>query len=181
MAKKTEPKGRRVKCFATGEYGNSLEYVKHDNRWWKNEEVYQTYTNNTLYRKKAYDLYSTIIGYEKGQIFPNYVHKRFKKLEFYGWEVIYQNMIECRESMEWAIFHKEFRNDIAQTAYLFTIMEAHINDVYANLKKQKADIEQAEKRTLEMAMYEGDDINLDVIQTAPQKKRDISQWLEEGA
>ena len=174
-------KGRKVKCFATGEYGSSLEFVQHDKHWWKNEEVYAEYKRRTEFRQKSYDLYSEIIGYEKGQIFPGYIHKRFKKLEFYGWEVIYQNMLECRDSMEYAIFFKDFKNEIQQTAYLFAIMEGNINGCYARMKKAKAEKQRLEAESAKSATYCNQDVDLDAVQTSTQKKRDISQWLEEGA
>lgn len=180
MAKATvkKQKGRIVKCFATGEYGTSLSFVKHDNHWWKSEEVYQQYAKSCEYRTKAYDLYSAIIGYEKGQIFPGYVHRRFQKLEYYGWECVYQNMLECRSSMEWAVFHKEFQNINHQTGYLFAIMESNINGCYARMKKEKEEAERRAKKYDEAVKYMSD-INLDTAKTRETKKRDISKWIDD--
>lgn len=174
----TERKGRRVKCYATGEYGNSLEYVQHDKHWWKNEEVYQQFIKNKIYRDKAYNLYSLIIGYEKGQVFSGYIHKRFKKLSYYGWECIYQNMMECRSSMEWAVLHKDFENDVVQAAYLFAIMESNINGCYSRMRKQAIE-ENRNKVLAERAARYVNDVDLTSVQNAPKKNRDISQWLED--
>lgn len=180
MARATVKKqnGRIVKCFATGEYGTSLNFVKHDNHWWKNEEVYNQYAANCAYRTKAYDLYSQIIGYEKGKIFPPYVHKRFQKLEFYGWECIYQNMLECRSSMEWAIYHKDFQNENHQTAYLFVIMEGNINSCYSRMKKEKEAAERLAKKRDEEVKYSSD-VDMNAVKTSNSKKRDISKWLDD--
>lgn len=175
MAKK---KGRMVKCFATGEIGNSLDYVHHGNHWWKSEEVYKAYGESMMYRRKAYDLYGDIINYESWQIFPSYVHKRFMNFKQYGWECIYKNMLQCEESMRWAIAHKDFANSIAQTAYLFAIMNSSINETYGKLKKEKAEAALAAKKAAEATKYE-EDVDLSTAQTAPKQKRDISKWLDD--
>ena len=42
MAKATAPKGRRVKCQATGAWGTTLTYYKApDGHWYKDEATYQ--------------------------------------------------------------------------------------------------------------------------------------------
>lgn len=171
-------RGHRVKCFATGEFGNSLEYVYRDKHWWKNEAVYERYLKNREYRDKCYELYATILGYEQGQMFSGYVFKRFKKLEFYGWECIYNNMLDCRDDMEWAVSHKDFSNDSAQTGYLFAIMERRINICYAKMKAQRQE-ENRKKRMAEQAAKYVNDVDLTVVQNASEKKRDISKWLED--
>ena len=168
----------KVKCFATGEFGSSADFVRIGGHWWKNEEVYKEYMKNLEYRRKAYELYGKIIGYETGQIFPGYIHKRFKKLEFYGWECIYQNMIECRLSMEWAITHKDFQNAIGEAAYMFAIMEGNINGCYKRMKKQKQDELLKQKHSEENEKY-SNDVDLASVQSVTTKKRDISKWLED--
>lgn len=173
-----EKKGRRVKCYATGEFGNSLEYVRHDNHWWKSEEVYQQFIKNKQYRTKAYDLYAQIVGYVEGQPFPGYIHKRFKKLEWYGWECVYQNMLNCQSSMEWAVNTKNFNNEIGEIAYLFAIMEGNINDCYSKMKKQKAE-EARNKAIAERSVKYINDVDLSSAQCAPKKNHDISKWLED--
>ena len=47
---------RPVKCFVTGEKGNSETFVKHDNHYYKSEQVYQDYIKEMEYRKKIIDL-----------------------------------------------------------------------------------------------------------------------------
>lgn len=85
MAK--EKKGRRVKCYATGEYGTDLTFVKIGDHYYKDEETFEKYTRNNHYRTLTYEVLSDFLGYQKGQIFPGVVHRRLKNWNFMGLNV----------------------------------------------------------------------------------------------
>lgn len=169
MAK--EKKGRRVKCYATGEYGTDLTFVKIGDHYYKDKETFEKYTRNNHYRTLTYEVLSDFLGYQKGQIFPGVVHRRLKKLEFYGFECIYQTIVVNRSSIEWALRTKDFKNDISALAYIFAIIDNNINDVYKKMRSQN------KKTALPESTDYAKSVNLADIGTS-KKGRDISEFLE---
>lgn len=168
-----ERKGRRVKCYATGEYGTDLTFVKIDGHYYKDEFTYERYIKNKEYRTLVYDKLADFLGYQKGQIFPGIVHKKLKDLEFYGFECIYKTICKKENDILWALNHKDFRNDMGRIAYMFAIIDNNINDVYKSMRTAK--------KRLIMPSEAADYIevaNLESIGTS-KKGRDISAFLGE--
>lgn len=167
-----EKKGRKVKCCATGEYGTSLTFVKIDGHYYKDEFTYERYIEEKNYRKLTYDIIADYLGYQKGQIFPGVVYHRLKNLEFYGYKCIYQTFCIKKNDIEWALNHKDFRNDLGRIAYMFAIINNSINDVYKQMRT-----ESRKQKLPESADYI-EEINLEDIGTS-KKGRDISSFLED--
>lgn len=157
---------RKVKCCATGEYGFNDEFYRAPNgKYFKTENAYADYIqkkearkalrNEKRIQKEQQELLRReksaarrlvmgelmdVFGYVPGQVFPKSVPKCLKDLEFYGDEIILETIKRNRGSIDWAIAHKNFRDEYGKTVYVMSIIKNHINDVYAEAsRKQKAD------------------------------------------
>lgn len=172
--KKTSGSKRKVKCYATGEYGLPNEFIKRDGRWWKDEETYDKFQINLMYYHKIKNILAEIMGYVPGQVYPTVVNKKLKELEFYGYECIYKTfVIHEKELVYWAN-HKEFDTDFGRVCYVFAIIKNNINDVYRNMQKARRQQEISEKKTYDAP----DEFDAEII-AAPHETRDISKWLED--
>lgn len=148
---------RPVKCLICGIKGDSDIFLKirkeeegnryfyfcekeHRDEWIEKRKETEKY--NVMMTYVAKDLY----GYEEGMIFPTSLTRRIKELrKFYSYDVIHETFKLCSDSVKWAIQTKSFAKEYNKTAYIMTIVESNINDVYLKRKSREKQREKAEK------------------------------------
>lgn len=163
---------RQCKCKVTGEKGTTDTFYKADNgKYYKSKEVYDIWNKENEDRKNVIEKFAVdFLDYKPGQVFPTVLTKKLKELEFYGYDVINRTIDKAYNSIQYAIQHKDFKNDIGKISYIFAIIKNNINDVY----KQ---VVQEEKRS-ETVCEIDNEVDIDNIQTN-HKEKNIKKWLED--
>ena len=163
---------RQCKCQVTGERGTTDTFYKAENgKYYKSKEVYEAWHKENEDRKKIIQKFAAeFLDYVPGQVFPTVLAKKLKELEFYGYDVINRTIDLTYDSIQYAIQHKNFKNDVGKISYIFAIIKNNINDIY----KQTVQEEKEKK-----IVYEIDDsVDINNIQTN-HKEKNIKKWLEE--
>lgn len=163
---------RQCKCQVTGEKGTTDTFYKADNgKYYKSKEVYDIWNKENEDRKNVIERFAVdFLDYKPGQVFPTVLTKKLKELEFYGYDVINRTIDKAYNSIQYAIQHKNFKNDVGKISYIFAIIKNNINDVY----KQ---VVQEEKKS-ETVCEIDNEVNIDNIQTN-HKEKNIKKWLED--
>lgn len=172
---------RRVKCVATGEYGDSETFIKVDKHYYKSQEIYEEYRHSIDCKKKAIDiLCKDFLKYKAGQPCPTFVFRKYKSLEFYENEIILKTIEEKYDTLKYYADNKEFKDDIQKVSYLFAIIDNNIGDVYRREERKKL-----KKKTEELYENKLDDVASSLNSDGKTKsgrmsQRDISEFCEEG-
>lgn len=136
-------KGRRVKCKATGEYGNSNDFYKSSKGYFKSKEIYEDYERESECRKKIINILSELIGYQKGEPLPPVILTELKKLNFYKNQVILETIKQEYKTLLYYSQNKEFKSSFAKGRYLLAIIKNRIADVnqkYERRKKEESEL-----------------------------------------
>lgn len=165
---------RQCKCQITGEKGTTDIFYKADNgKYYKSKEVYDIWNKENENRKKVIEKFAVdFLDYEPGQVFPTVLTKKLKELEFYGYDVINRTIDKTYDSIQYAIQHKDFKNDMGKISYIFAIIKNNINDVYKQIVQ-----EEKEKKSETICEIENE-VDIDNIQTN-HKEKNIKKWLED--
>lgn len=163
---------RQCKCQVTGEKGTTDTFYKADNgKYYKSKEVYDIWNKENEDRKNVIERFAVdFLDYKPGQVFPTVLTKKLKELEFYGYDVINRTIDKSYNSIQYAIQHKDFKNDVGKISYIFAIIKNNINDVYKQVVQEEKKSE---------TVYEIDnEVDIDNIQTN-HKEKNIKKWLED--
>lgn len=165
---------RQCKCQITGEVGTTDTFYKADNgKYYKSKEVYDIWNKENENRKKVIEKFAIdFLDYKPGQVFPTVLTKKLKELEFYGYDVINRTIDKAYNSIQYAIQHKDFKNDIGKISYIFAIIKNNINDVY------KQTVQQEKEKKDETVCEIDNEVDIDNIQTK-HKEKNIKKWLED--
>lgn len=169
---------RQCKCQVTGEKGTTDAFYKADNgKYYKSKEVYDIWNKENENRKKVIEKFAIdFLDYEPGQVFPTVLTKKLKELEFYGYDVINRTIDKTYNSIQYAIQHKDFKNDIGKISYIFAIIKNNINDVYRQvLREEKIKEKQKTQTDYFESISESELMNIG----SKKKAKDISEFLEE--
>ena len=130
---------RQCKCQITGEKGTTDIFYKADNgKYYKSKEVYDIWNKENENRKKVIEKFAVdFLDYEPGQVFPTVLTKKLKELEFYGYDVINRTIDKTYDSIQYAIQHKDFKNDMGKISYIFANIKNNINDVYKQIVQEE--------------------------------------------
>ena len=163
---------RKVKCYETGEWGNSDTFYKApDNHYYKSKQIYeQRQKRNQDYNQIKDIVCFEFLGYQKGQRFPTILTRKLNELSFYPNEVILETIQDQQENIIYWLNHKDFNSDYNKIAYIFAIISNHINDVYQQWKQKQY----AKQKSKEIEKIQVEDIRPSV-----HKCSDISNWLDE--
>lgn len=175
MKKSKQLKGRKVKCYATGEIGNSLTFYKApDKHYYKNKKIYEQRKRDIELHKQIIDIIvDDFLNYQHGQKFPTILTKKLAELKFYPNEVILKTIEKCKSTIQYYMDNKEFDSDYGKIGYIFAIIVNNINDIYRDWKRNQI-IET--KQTVQN--IENQNITIENIGTKNTGK-DISKWLED--
>lgn len=167
---------RKVKCFITKEEGTSDTFVKIGKHYYKDQETYNQWKEKEENRAKCLRLIAKYIGYSDFQKFPTVVTRFLKEYSAYGYDVIYDSLIECQETIEYYFRSKSFDSDYAKCSYMFSIVRNKINDVYK--KKLRDKKTQSIQKNIEQPIAETADIAMDHgISIHAAKAKDIG-WID---
>lgn len=121
-----------VKCQITGETGTSDTFYKAENgKYYKNEDVYIKWMQNTEYRKRSIDLLFDILGYSSKQKMPTIGYKKLSEFaEPYDYETVYETIVCKRKDIEYALKNKQFSQETGKIFYIMAIIQNSITDVW---------------------------------------------------
>lgn len=165
--------GRRVRCAITKEYGNSDEFIKIGNKYYKSQEVYDIdHKQKSLWNGIIRFICEDLLGYQKGQVYPTLINRKLKELDFYDREVILKTFQLKKDDILYQLNQDgKFKDDNGRIFYMFAIINNCINDVNKEFKRSQI---KPRKDTLKV-----DDLNILENTIANHNIRDISTWLEE--
>lgn len=169
---------RQCKCQITGDVGTTDTFYKADNgKYYKSKEVYDIWNKENENRKKVIEKFAIdFLDYKPGQVFPTVLTKKLKELEFYGYDVINRTIDKVYNSIQYAIQHKDFKNDIGKISYIFAIIKNNINDVYRQVLREEKIKEKQKTQTDHFeSISESELMNIG----SKKKAKDISEFLEE--
>lgn len=169
---------RQCKCQITGEVGTTDTFYKANNgKYYKSKEVYDIWNKENENRKKVIEKFAVdFLDYKPGQVFPTVLTKKLKELEFYGYDVINRTIDKAYNSIQYAIQHKDFKNDIGKISYIFAIIKNNINDVYRQVLREEKIKEKQKTQTDHFeSISESELMNIG----SKKKAKDISEFLEE--
>lgn len=165
---------RQCKCQVTGEKGTTDTFYKADNgKYYKSKEVYDIWNKENEDRKNVIEKFAVdFLDYKPGQVFPTILTKKLKELEFYGYDVINRTIDKAYNSIQYAIQHKDFKNDVGKISYIFAIIKNNINDVYKQV------VQEEKENKSETVCEINNEVDIDNIQTN-HKEKNIKKWLED--
>lgn len=167
---------RKVKCFITKEAGTSDTFVKIGKHYYKSREVYDKWEQDKAYRNQCLKLIARYLGYADFQQFPTVVNKFLKEFASYGYDVVYDTLVNCKEKIEYAFNSKTFSTDYSQCSYMFAIVKNNINDVYK--KKLRDSKTAATQKHISQPVIERDVFTNDTgVSIHAAKARDIG-WID---
>ena len=165
--------GRRVKCVVTGEYGTSDVFIKHDGKYFKNEDIYLEYKKQNEYWVKIIEKFCyEFLGYTSGQPFPTILPKRLKELDFYDNETIYLTICECESNIISALNSKTFNGDYSKICYIMAIIRNNIAQVWKQIMIKRNEAKKA-YQPIPSNIY----MSLSDIQNPKQKVKNLSKYL----
>lgn len=176
MAKTTVPKGRRVKCWATGAWGTTLTYYKApDGHWYKDEETYQDKLHKAAMHKQLLATLADVMMFDPSMAFPTVIPKKLKEFAFYDDEIILATIEQCRDTIGYAMRTKEFTSEYGRAAYVMAIIKNHINDVYKAARSNAAVKAKQEAKATEVPVLQ--DLDFQMPTNSNHAHRDISDFL----
>ena len=161
--------GRLVKMWDTGEkLDKDLAYHAPDGKNYSSQAAYEKLAEEKKYWKYCVDEIMFLLGYEEGMKPNTYIFKLLRELKGYGYDVIYDTMIEKTKDIQWALNTKSFRDETNKIKYIFAIITNNAMDVYM-VKQAKT-----KKNKKGAAIIEIDD-----FKPHKQKVKDISRYLDD--
>ena len=170
----------QVKCIDTGEKidRNNAYNVpiinnkgKTINKYYSSEEGYKLYRRNVEYRFKCIDLIMEYMGYQKGMRLPTIIYKDMEEYEMFGFDVLYDTIVCCKEGIEWALRNKDFSSETAKAMYLLKILQNHFMESW----RKKV----AQEREDKMSETNNDPNEYDESRERRQAVRNISEFLDD--
>ena len=128
--------GRLVKFYDTGEKGDKdTGYHAPDGKNYSCKAGYERIANERKYWKMCAEWVTDLFGYQKGMKPNTYIYRLLQELQPYGYEVVYDTLVDQNESILWALNTKFFKNETMKIKYVFAIVNNNILDMYK--KKQR--------------------------------------------
>lgn len=171
--------GRRVKCKITGEYGDSNNFYKVGRDYYKSKNVYEIEQERKKTKGEALKIIAALLGYGEGQRLPPLVFKKYNELNFYADQVILETLRQIRESVEYCVAKKDFKDEWGKVQYIFTAVQNHIVDIDRTYKRKEKERLMAEKQIkFSSGLIESLNSN---IKAPPQITRNtIGDFIKEG-
>jgi len=169
-------KKRKVKCHATGVGLSNIDaYKAPDGHWYKDETTYTAYIKGKKsakpskpkapkHKQSYWDAVNIIGGYLNlmdGEPFPTYLLKKFKEFAYYDDDVLLETVMQCKNSLDWAMKAKHFNGMINKVNYIMAVLSNHISEV--NKQWMRVKKMEAKQRVAETAPA---DFELEIIGTS---------------
>lgn len=147
--------GRIVKFWDTGEKGDKdTGYHAPDGKNYSSKKAYDQIKKEQEEWKYCVDEIMFLLGYEEGMKPNTYIFKLLSELKPFGYDVVYDTIMNCTKDITWALTKKNFDNDIGRVKYIFAIITNNIMPVY---QQKQAKIEQEKKsKIINMSDYTED-------------------------
>ena len=131
-------KGRKVKYVDTGEYGNSLEGFKgEDKKWYSSKSAYDMIMLAKQQKRQCIDKMGEIMDIGADGFVPPVIVKMFGKYDKVGFDVLYETLCEQEKSIKWALNTKDFKSDYQAAKYIDAILGNNYRKVKDRLDNQK--------------------------------------------
>lgn len=162
------PKGKRVKCRATGEFGTTLTFYKsEDGKYYKNEQIYRDY----IAEKEAFLTCKRVLGalmdFDEAAPYPTFFIKKIKEFQPYTFVRLEATIRAKEKDIRWACENKRFDTTQRKIQYVFRIISNSINDIK---------IDEIRHENTEITI---DDYNMDIPLQSTQKVKNMSMFFTE--
>lgn len=166
---------RPVKCFVTGEHGYSDVFIKHENHYYKSEEVYQEYKKEMEFRTKIIDLIVyDYMAFPKDFPFPTILTKRLREIEHFGYETIYRTLIGQDATIRRILPTKTFDSEYLKMMYILAIVKNNIFPTWKIVLAEKREAKKNQKPVQDTTIQDIQEIN-----NPKQNVKNISKFLED--
>lgn len=163
--------GRKVKLQDTGGFGDSaINYKAENGKYYTSENAYLIIKTNKEYRQKCIDKIAEVLDYQLGMKLPTVTFKKLNEFEVYGYDVVYETIIQQSGAIDWALQNKQFNQETAKIFYIMAIIQ---NNIMTEYKKKIAKNKQQDKKITTI------DVEIEDIKVTSKQTKDISKWLED--
>lgn len=169
MGKVKNPKGKKVKCRATGVFGTTLTFYKaEDGKYYQSEAVYK----NHIKEKEAFldckRVLGALLNFNEDAPYPTFLIKKINEYQSYTFARLYATIRSKEKDIRWACENKRFDNTQRKIQYVFRIISNSINDIKID------EIVEAKKDEITI-----DDFNMDIPLQSTQKVKNMSMFFSE--
>ena len=169
MAKEKTPKGKRVKCRATGVFGNSLTFYKApDGKYYQSEAIYKTHIKEKNAFLDCKRVLGALLNFDEQAPYPALFIKKINEFQPYTFTRLAATIRSKEKDIRWACENKRFDSTQRKIQYIFRILSNAIHDVQVN--------EYVESGNHDITP---DDFNMDMPLQSSQKVKDMSVFFME--
>lgn len=163
--------GRQVILHDLGTKGDSDTAYKAENKkYYSSKEAYDKIKSNNERRELCITKVMDLLEYKPGMKLPTIFYKRLKDYESYGYEVLYETILQQEKNIVWALRNKEFSSETSKVMYVCAILQNNVMDCYKTMQRLKKQKREETKVKVE------DNVNFDDIGTK-KKGNDVSSLL----
>lgn len=169
MAKVKTPKGKKVKCRATGVFGTSLTFYKApDNKYYQSEAIYKEHIREKDAFLDCKRVLGALLDFDEQAPYPALFIKKINEFQPYTFARLSATIRAKEKDIRWACENKRFDNTQRKIQYIFRILSNAIHDIkvddYVEVKHEEITI---------------DDFNMDMPLQSSQKVKDMSRFFME--
>lgn len=169
MGRTKTPKGKRVKCRATGEFGTTLTFYKSkEGKYYKSEEIYKAFIGEQEAFLDCKRVLGALLEFNEAAPYPALLIKKINEFKPYTFARLAATIRAKEKDIRWACENKKFDNTQRKIQYVFRILSNAINDI-----KIEAPVEDTHT---EITI---DDYNMDIPLQSTQKVKDMSMFFTE--
>lgn len=169
MGRVKNPKGKKVKCRATGVFGTSLTFYKaEDGKYYQSEAIYINHKREKEAFLDCKRVLGAIMGFNEDAPYPTFLIKKINEFEPYTFSRLAATIRAKEKDIRWACENKKFDSTQRKIQYIFRIISNSINDI-------KVD-EVVESKKDEITV---DDYNMVIPLQSNQKVKNMSMFFTE--
>jgi len=171
MARVKTPKGKKVKCRATGQFGTTLTFYKAaDGKYYQSESVYKNYIQEKESFLNCKRILGALMGFDDTAPYPTFFIKKINEYKTLSFARLEATIRAKENDIRWACTNKKFDTTQRKIQYVFRIISNAINDV----QPDKDRYVQAAKEEITI-----DDYNMSMPLQSSQKVKDMSAFFME--
>ena len=162
--------GRIVNFIDTKSKGNSADGFKAPKgKYFSTRQAYEKWEQKRVDRSRCIEALMELLGYDDPNMKPNtFLFRELKSLEPYGYDVIFDTILECEDAIEYTLETKGFNNEINEIKYIMAIINNNIKAVYNRKQAQQ-----------KLKERKGQIIQIEDFIPKKQTTNDISRWLDD--
>lgn len=142
-----------VKCWdLNGEKRPKEDCYKAPNKkYYSCKEAYDNIVEQTGWRNRCTSFMQDVMEYDADMKLPTSWYKFLTSFAKYGYDVVYDTLVDNEKTFKWALATKEFKNDTHAISYFNAIIQ---NDIMAHYRKKKAQEKQEQQKEVETQRLE---------------------------